>query len=373
MAPQAMARQMPAPQAMAQPMPTPPAVQARFDEPAANSAKAAAAAPAPMQMQAPANPPPMAAGSYGSGVRAQVFEVIVRQAIAGAPWPEICAGPMAINSISVEEVEAEVGRRVRLGVTLGLGNGPIMLRQFAHQVRPDRKPTDRVDFSETVYWNAGIQTDATTGEATVSFALSDSVTTFRAFADAFAGDGAVGAADLGVEAVQPFYAEAKLPLEVTAGDQILLPINLINATTSNLPQARVKVDLKGNFELPQPLKGSEEINAQERVRWIQPINVGVGNGLKDFVLEAKGGEYEDTITRKLCVKPKGYPIEISFAGMLEPGKTVRQTITIPADVEPTSLLSNTAVYPTPLANLTEALQRMIQDPHGCFEQTSSTS
>jgi uncharacterized protein YfaS (alpha-2-macroglobulin family) len=32
-----------------------------------------------------------------------------------------------------------------------------------------------------------------------------------------------------------------------------------------------------------------------------------------------------------------------------------------------------AVYPTPLANLTKALERLIQDPSGCFEQTSSTS
>ncbi|MBY0356846.1 MAG: hypothetical protein K2W82_02510 [Candidatus Obscuribacterales bacterium] len=50
-------------------------------------------------------------GSYGSGVRAQVFEVIVRQALAGAPWREICAGPMQVNNISPDEVEAEVKRR----------------------------------------------------------------------------------------------------------------------------------------------------------------------------------------------------------------------------------------------------------------------
>lgn len=50
-------------------------------------------------------------GSYGSGVRAQVFEVIVRQALAGAPWREICAGPMQVNNITPEEVEAEVQRR----------------------------------------------------------------------------------------------------------------------------------------------------------------------------------------------------------------------------------------------------------------------
>lgn len=53
-------------------------------------------------------------GSYGSGVRAQVFEVIVRQALAGAPWREICAGPMQVNNISADEVEAEVKRRQAL-------------------------------------------------------------------------------------------------------------------------------------------------------------------------------------------------------------------------------------------------------------------
>lgn len=50
-------------------------------------------------------------GHKPSTVRSQVFEVIVRQAIAGAPWREICAGPMVENKITAEEVEAEVNRR----------------------------------------------------------------------------------------------------------------------------------------------------------------------------------------------------------------------------------------------------------------------
>ncbi len=46
-----------------------------------------------------------------SGVRDQVFEVIVRQALAGAPWREICKGPMEVNGISELEVQREVNRR----------------------------------------------------------------------------------------------------------------------------------------------------------------------------------------------------------------------------------------------------------------------
>lgn len=48
---------------------------------------------------------------YGTAVRQQVFEVIVRQAIAGAPWRLICKGPMMINKITEAEIEAEVARR----------------------------------------------------------------------------------------------------------------------------------------------------------------------------------------------------------------------------------------------------------------------
>lgn len=57
-----------------------------------------------------------AAGSYGSGVRAQVFEVIVRQGMAGAPWETICAGPMAVNNIDPEDVRKEMARRKIHGV-----------------------------------------------------------------------------------------------------------------------------------------------------------------------------------------------------------------------------------------------------------------
>ncbi len=53
--------------------------------------------------------------TFGPGIRAQVLEVVVRQAMAGAPWREICAGPMQVNNITEAEVEQEVSRRLNLG------------------------------------------------------------------------------------------------------------------------------------------------------------------------------------------------------------------------------------------------------------------
>lgn len=288
------------------------------------------------------------------------FKVAAMQFAPGAPGAAPAAKP----------VQAQAMRQM----FMARKRSPMLfVREFVHVVRPNRKPTDRVDFAETLYWNAGVPTDATTGEATVSFGMSDAVTTFRVFADAFSTAGAIGSATLGLKSVQPFYAEAKLPLEVTSGDHLILPINLINSTSGALTNPDLNIDLQGDFKVQKLLEGHITLSANERARWLQPIDVGAGNGPKDFKLHVKAGEFEDNVTRSFVVKPKGFPIETTFGGIIEPGKPIVQTIDVPEGVVAMSLVTNTGVYPSPLANLTEALQRLIQDPNGCFEQTSSTS
>src|SRR5262249_12439439 len=102
------------------------------------------------------------------------------------------------------------------------------VREYAHTRRPNWTEGSRVDFAETVYWNAGIKTNGFTGLANVSFNLSDSVTSFRVLADAFAQDGTLGAGVSEIQSVKPFSIEPKIPLQVTSGDVIELPIGLIN-------------------------------------------------------------------------------------------------------------------------------------------------
>jgi hypothetical protein len=116
---QQMQQQMPpqpAQQIVQQPMMAPQASQPVHSPPPGQSPRRENLEPHPSTPQQPAATTPFSSGpgSYGSGVRAQVFEVIVRQALAGAPWREICSGPMQVNNISPDEVEAEVKRRQAL-------------------------------------------------------------------------------------------------------------------------------------------------------------------------------------------------------------------------------------------------------------------
>lgn len=57
-------------------------------------------------------------GRYGAGVRDQVFEVIVRQAIAGSPWETLYGPVLAVNNIDPEDVREEVAHRA------GVSNKP---------------------------------------------------------------------------------------------------------------------------------------------------------------------------------------------------------------------------------------------------------
>lgn len=50
-------------------------------------------------------------GVYGASIKQQVFEVIVRQAMAGAPWRDICNAAMIANGIDPKEIEEELRHR----------------------------------------------------------------------------------------------------------------------------------------------------------------------------------------------------------------------------------------------------------------------
>lgn len=245
----------------------------------------------------------------------------------------------------------------------------VFIREYAHK-QPAGKPLgQRSDFTETVYWSSATKTDDA-GLATITFDLSDSVTSFRVKTDAFTKDGALGANSELIESVRPFYVEPKLPLELTAGDKVLLPIAMINNTDDELGVELFlsKLGKAGTINLDRIPLG-----ADTRGRAIHELIIGETFGELAFNIEARAGVYSDQNNRKLRVVPKGFPINDGSGGMMQPDGEIKDEITIPESTVPGSLSATVTVYPTPLANLTEALEALIRQPSGCFEQTSSTS
>lgn len=250
-------------------------------------------------------------------------------------------------------------------------NDFVAVRVFAHQIRSDRQAGERVDFTETLFWHAGIKTNEE-GEANVEFDLNDAITSFRVLADAFSNDGSLGQGTAQLESVKPFYIEPKLPLEVTIGDHVRVPLSAVNATPDKLNAVTVETSIAGvDSKLPRAVQLTLPAEARKRVLLDLPI---IGNpGDVDIAMNAVAGAYSDHVKRKFKVQPLGFPVEIGYGGLLNPNAAVQHTITIPKNVVRGSISSRCVVYPTPLASMTQALERLIQEPCGCFEQTSSTT
>ena len=207
-------------------------------------------------------------------------------------------------------------------------NDFVYTRVYAHELRPDRQPGDRVDFRETLFWHAGLKTSEQ-GAATVEFALNDSVTTFRVFADAFTAAGAIGSGSTSFESVNPFYLEPKLPLEVTQGDRILLPIACVNTTSSSLGQVKMTVDTEFSAIAPS-LDQTVTLAASARRRTLVKLQAGPHNGPFDVKIAATAGAFSDRVVRRITVRPGGFPVEIAAGGLLDQGAVARHSIRHPA-------------------------------------------
>ncbi|MEP7126370.1 MAG: alpha-2-macroglobulin family protein, partial [Byssovorax sp.] len=104
----------------------------------------------------------------------------------------------------------------------------------------------RTDFRETVFWQPSVQTGEQ-GTARVEFYLSDAVTTFRATVEGVGRGGTAGHGDVVLASKLPVSLAAKLPLEVSNGDVIRLPVTLTN-TTWRTQRAAISARIGAAFE-----------------------------------------------------------------------------------------------------------------------------
>ncbi len=272
---------------------------------------------------------------------------------------------------ALEDADAIADRELMAEEQVQLRNDFVAVRLYAHQVSSTRQPGARTDFTETLFWHAGIRTGKE-GTATIEFGLNDSVGSFRVLADAFTADGALGSNTRQIDSVEPFYLEPKLPLEVTMDDVIHAPIGVVNATNTQLFGTNIRI--AGNAG--QPFTGaitSFDLAPGERTRRMMRIRVGQFSGRAEFTLSATAGPYGDQVTRSVAVKPLGFPVEDGVGGLIGPESDVSHEFTIPEDIVRDSLSARIIAHPTPLASMTEALERLIREPCGCFEQTSSST
>ena len=229
----------------------------------------------------------------------------------------------------------------------------------------------RDDFRETVYWNGEVETDGH-GDADVTFVASDAVTAFRATAEGFSATGVAGGGQATFQAKLPMTLDAHLPVEVTSGDTIRLPVTLANETDDAI-DAQLATTFGPAFHLVgDPNKATIHLAAHAKQSLFFPLQVVASDGDGDVDLKLTGRGLSDEIHKTIRVVPKGFPIVASASGTVHAGAPGRHTVDL-AGAMPGSIKATITLYPSPVAALTEGMAGMIREPGGCFEQTSSSN
>lgn len=244
------------------------------------------------------------------------------------------------------------------------------VREYSHK-HVSTKANVREDFTETLYWQPMLITDSQ-GIATIRFDLSDSVTTFKVLADAHSNDGRIGTGGGELVSRIPLQIEPKLPIAVTNGDRIDLPVAVINATDDSLP-VEVSIKTDSSLKLSSSKTLDWELTKQQRIRGYFSLDVAQGDNSSEASIELTGtsSNVSDAVRRKIKVSPNGYPHRESVSGVLN--EKVDVLLPIPEDAVPGSLAVTLKAYPSPLADLLAGVDSILQEPHGCFEQTSATN
>lgn len=231
-------------------------------------------------------------------------------------------------------------------------------------------PRLRQYFPETMLWLPDGETDAN-GLLQVDVPVADSITTWRLTALASSQDGRLGSGTGSLRVFQDFFIDLDLPLALTVGDEIAVPVGVFNY----LPEAqtvRLKLEESGWFELLD--EAEKELTIAGNDVDVVYFRIKAEDfGKQPLQVTAWGSQMSDAIQKEVRVYPNGKEIRFSQSDRLVPGQTVNQTVSIPADAIPATQALTVKIYPGVVSQVVEGLESILRMPNGCFEQTSSST
>ncbi|MCU0690683.1 MAG: MG2 domain-containing protein, partial [Polyangiaceae bacterium] len=231
------------------------------------------------------------------------------------------------------------------------------------------EPRVRRDFPETLYVNPALITGPD-GTATVSIGMADSITEWRVSTLANSADGKLGGGAGGVTVFQDFFVDINFPAQLTRGDEVSFPIAVYNYLDA--PQT-VQVQLEpGDWYTPMGVTTQAVSLEPGEVRGIRvPVRVDKV-GLRTLTVKALGLQKSDAVARTVRVVPDGKQLAQADSGSLQTGSKTHM-VSFPAHAVQGSPQLYLNVYPAFLSQAVAGLDSMLQEPYGCFEQTTSTT
>jgi uncharacterized protein YfaS (alpha-2-macroglobulin family) len=314
----------------------------------------------------------LAVGSVTEAVEVTTAEPVVMFGVHGLGMPM----PMAAPGIGVLGALAAAPESERF----------VEQNSLRRELKSADRAIDKLDasaqthvrsyFPEALYINPEIITDRN-GEASIEIPIADSITTWRMAMLASTVNGALGTATSSLKVFQDFFADLDLPVTLTQGDRVTIPVAVYNYAG-----ARGDVELK-----LQPDDWYSLVDGSAA----KDLTVDSGQvGGAHFTLEAKrigkfkltlsahmkgAADRRDIVVREIEVVPNGREQDTVFNGRIDSpdSQTTDHSIEFPAGSIPEASKILVRLYPGPLSQVVEGMDSLLRMPFGCFEQTSSST
>ncbi|MCE3225965.1 MAG: large extracellular alpha-helical protein [Bacteroidetes bacterium] len=241
-------------------------------------------------------------------------------------------------------------------------------RQYAAPVYDKQENVEnRTDFRNTIYWNPNVEVGYS-GKKTIEFYASDDITSFRTTVEGIGSDGTIGRIEKNFFSQLPFAMTTKIPVEVATEDFVSIPLTLKNNTNG---------PLGGVISITAP-DGLKEVAKLNMVQTIMPgaaktiyldYKVLDKIGYGEFTIGFKACGLGDAFTQKIKIAPKGFPVQSSFSAQ----ETEKEYSFEINKLVNGSLKANFTAYPNVVSDLMKGIEGILQEPYGCFEQTSCTA
>jgi len=227
-------------------------------------------------------------------------------------------------------------------------------------------------FPESLYVSPEIITDHD-GRASITIPIADNITTWRMAMLASTRQGALGTGTSSLKVFQDFFTEMDLPVTLTQGDEVSIPVAVYNYAGSR-GKVRLKLEDADWFALKGDTAEKTLSVESERVGAAQ-FNIAakrIGKFKLTLRAELDGqARRADIVVREIEVVPNGREQTIVFNGRLD--TVARHTISFPVNAIPESGTVFVRLYPGPLSQVVEGMDSLLRMPYGCFEQTSSST
>src|SRR5262245_8862713 len=257
------------------------------------------------------------------------------------------------------ETSASVSEVARAGPTLpGAGAS----QQIA-------TPRLREYFPETLFWQPQLETDKQ-GRAHLKFKLADNITTWKMSVVGSTVDGEIGIAEKEFRAFQPFFAEHDPPKVLTEGDEISLPVVLRNYLDKT-QTVNAEIKPESWFELLGAGRKRADVKAGDASPVIFDFRAiaSVKDGKQRVT--AFGSDASDAIEKTVSVHPDGEEVAQTASEVF--GDIGSLDINAPMEAIKGSIRAELKIYPNLMAHALEGIEGILQRPHGCGEQTISST